>query len=286
MLCACSAESNDTSGPDFVLPETVGISSFTPSSASKVGSGYLDTSNLANGYVGASITSSARCKLQIIKDDESYNYDIPSDGSPIVVPLNMGDGVYEFRFMQNTSGSNYINVGHTSANVALNSEFAPYLYPNIFCSYSADSAVAQKAKELARDAKNEGDVVKGIYRWISENISYDKAKAAQLADATGYIPNPDEVLASGTGICFDYASLAAAMFRSLGIPCQIITGYVDPNNLYHAWNMIYIDGQWVSAEFSVDPNTWTRVDLTFAAASSDSSEYVGEGKTYTDRYVY
>ena len=76
-------------------------------------------------------------------------------------------------------------------------------------------------------------------------------------------------LASGTGICFDYASLGAAMLRSLGIPCQVITGYVSPDDVYHAWNMVYIDGEWISVEISIKPNSWTRVDLTFAASGAD-----------------
>lgn len=68
------------------------------------------------------------------------------------------------------------------------------------------------------------------------------------------MPNPDETLASRSGICFDYASLAAAMLRSLGIPCQVITGYVGPESLYHAWNMVYIDGSWVGVAISRTPS--------------------------------
>jgi len=48
--------------------------------------------------------------------------------------------------------------------------------------------------------------------------------------------------------------------------------------------MIYIDGRWVSAQITVNPDTWTRVDLTFAAAGAGGT--IGDGTTYTDRYVY
>ena len=146
--------------------------------------------------------------------------------------------------------------------------------------------MVSKARELADGATNTGEVVRSIYNWVVGNITYDTEKAKQLAEATGYIPNPDETLASKTGICFDYASMAAAMFRSLGIPARIITGYVSPNNLYHAWNMIYIDGEWVSVNYEVGPNTWTRADLTFAAADPQSISTTGDGTEYTDRYVY
>ena len=127
-------------------------------------------------------------------------------------------------------------------------------------------------------------MVRNIYQWVVDNITYDHDKAAQLASATGYVPDPDATLASGTGICFDYASLGAAMLRSLGIPCQVITGYVSPDDVYHAWNMVYIDGEWVSVEISIKPNSWTRVDLTFAASGAAST--IGDGTSYTDRYTY
>ena len=128
-------------------------------------------------------------------------------------------------------------------------------------------------------------MVRAVYDWLTRNIAYDTGKAAQLADTTGYVPDPDATLSAGSGICFDYASLAAAMFRSLGIPCQIVTGYVSPDNIYHAWNMIYIDGTWVSAQITVNANQWTRIDTTFAAGGA-GADYIGDGSTYTDRYVY
>lgn len=117
-----------------------------------------------------------------------------------------------------------------------------------------------------------------------DNVSYDNDKASKLKQATGYVPNPDKTLTSKKGICFDYASLGAAMLRSVGIPTKIVTGYVSPDQIYHAWIMVYIDGTWKNAQFSVDKNTWSRVDLTFAADGDNKD--VGDGKEYTDRYVY
>ena len=213
------------------------------------------------------------------------NYDLPGDGTPISVPLTMGDGTYDVQVMQNTEGDRYVPINGTTVDAVLASEFEPFLRPNVFCDYDADSACVAKASELAVGAQNEGDVLRSIYTWIAENISYDTEKAERLADATGYVPNPDATLAEGKGICFDYVSLGAAMLRSLGIPTKIVTGYVSPDNIYHAWNLVYLDGSWRSVKVSVDPDTWTRIDLTFAAAGG-SGKYVGDAKEYTDRYTY
>jgi threonine dehydrogenase-like Zn-dependent dehydrogenase len=142
-----------------------------------------------------------------------------------------------------------------------------------------------KARELVSGAENQGDAVKAVCNYIVQNVSYDTDKASQLSGTSGYVPNPDETFSTNKGICFDYASLGAAMLRSVGIPAKIITGYVSPEDLYHAWIMVYIDGSWSSAQFSVNPQSWSRVDLTFAADSSITG-LVGDGKTYTERYVY
>lgn len=296
-LCSCGSGSSDgasgssgandegdTSGPTFNLPSTILASSYNADGAISGNDASIDVSSLADGYVAASATNSSRLKFQVSKGEMSYNYDLPSDGTPIVAPLNMGSGPYTFRVMQNTSGDNYVEILSVVENVQLSDEFQPFLRPNVFVNYNEGSAVVSKARELAASAENEGDVMRSVYYWVVDNISYDHDKATQLASATGYVPNPDETLSSGKGICFDYASLCAAMLRSLGIPCKVMTGYVAPEDVYHAWNMVYINGEWVSAEISVHANDWTRVDLTFAA--SGAGDTVGDGSAYTERYTY
>ena len=43
-----------------------------------------------------------------------------------------------------------------------------------------------------------------------------------------------------------YSSLLASMLRSLDVPTKLVTGYVAPDYLYHAWNEVYIEGTgWV-----------------------------------------
>lgn len=279
-----TGEDDSTSGPAYSEPAQVVAASFDPAAASGQNDALIDTSHISEGYVAASAVNGNRLKFQVSCGDMSYNYDLPGDGTPIVCPLNMGDGTYRLRVMQNTGGSNYVEIAAITVDVSMASEFEPFLRPNVFCSFADDSACVQLARELAADAQNQGDVLRSVYRWIQDNISYDTGKAAELADATGYVPDPDATLESRTGICFDYASLAAAMLRSLGIPCKIITGYVSPDGIYHSWNMVYIDGEWISVEISVGPDSWTRIDLTFAAAGAGST--VGDGTDYTDRYVY
>jgi len=244
----------------------------------------IDTSHVEDGYVSAAAKSPATLKFQVKKDDVAYNYDLPNDGTPMVYPVNMGDGEYLFRIMENTDGSNYAELEAVEEKVKLASEFAPYLVPNQFCNYTAKSECVKKARELSAAAQSQTDVLNAVCYHVVQNVTYDHDKAQKLSTGTGYVPNPDETLQTGKGVCFDYASLGAAMLRSLGLPTKIVTGYVSPGDIYHAWIMVYVDNEWKTAEFSVDPKTWSRVDLTFV--SSGTTQFTGNGGSYTDRYVY
>ena len=284
LVSACGGGSSGgggTSAPTgaaFTPPETIALPDVPEEGDA------IDASHMPQGYIEARQSSAARLKFQVSKGDMVYNYDLPNDGTATVFPVNMGDGKYLLRIMRNTDGNNYVETNSVETEVTLENEYAPFLLPNQFCNYNADSACVAKARELTANASNQGEAVQKICEYIIDNVSYDQEKAAALTTTTGYVPNPDETLATGKGVCFDYASLGAAMLRSMGLPTKIITGYVSPGDLYHAWIMIYVDGSWKTGEFSVNPDSWSRVDLTFAA--SGSSEFTGDGTNYTERYVY
>lgn len=283
---ASNASEGQTSGPAFDRPE-LELSPFDADTAIDSNGALIDTSHLAAGYVAVSATSTSRLKFQVTSSTSAleYYYDLPNDGTPISCPLTMGDGSYSFTVWENSSGQRYAYLGSVeNQDVTLADEFQPFVHPSVYCDYDADSKSTQLANDLCANAQNDGDALRAIYDWVVQNIAYDEDKAATLANATGYIPSPDATVAEGSGICFDYASLAAAMLRSQGIPCKIVTGNVSPDNIYHAWNMVYIDGTWVNAAINIEQNTWTRIDTTFAAGSGSS--FVGDGTTYTDQYTY
>ena len=272
-------KSSDASGAAYKLPAEVKVPKTTSSSAP-----LIDVDGVDDGYVCAAAQSSSRLKFQVKCGDAAYNYDMPNDGTPALFPVNMGSGSYGFRIMENVEGSSYAELEAAYLDVDLKSEFAPFLVPNIFCSYNTKSKCVAKARDLVKSSENEGEVVREVCTFVAKAITYDYDKAEVLAKSSGYIPDPDSTLAEGKGVCFDYAALTAAMLRSLGMPTKVITGYVSPDDLYHAWIMVYINGTWESVLFSVKPNTWSRCDVTFASAGVSS--VTGNGTTYTDRYTY
>ena len=245
---------------------------------------YIDTSSVSEGYVAVSATSSSRLKFQVLKGDATYNYDLSSDGTPSIFPLQCGDGTYTFRVMENIVDKKYAELYTTSCDVSLESGFAPFLRPSDYVRFSDDSKCVRKASELAASSQDDLELIGKVYQFVTSNVKYDKEKATSVK--AGYLPDPDTTMVTGMGICFDYASLAGAMLRSQGIPTKEIFGYVSPNDVYHAWNMFYTEKTgWVVASFEVKGTGWNRLDLTFAAGGAPSS-FVGDGSNYSDLYTY
>ena len=97
----------------------------------------------------------------------------------------------------------------------------------------------------------------------------------------------DEILTSGTGICLDYAAVMAAMLRSQSIPTRLEVGYAK--DAYHAWISVYTkETGWLNGIISFDGKTWTLMDPTFGANSSESAlkKFIGDGSNYTLQKLY
>lgn len=249
----------------------------------------LDASNTADGYVMAQYHGeNEKVKLQIIAPDETtYTYLVTETDTYQVYPLPGGNGSYHVRVLESISieENRYAIVFAQDLEVVIEDEFSPFLRPNYYVNFEPGSKTVAKAQELSEDCYCDLDVVNNVYHHVIENISYDTDKAENVA--YGYTPDPDETLASGTGICFDYASLMSAMLRSQQIPTRLEVGYAG--EVYHAWISCYVDEiGWVDNIISFDGENWSLMDPTLAANNSSSAvgEYIGDGSNYLIKYTY
>lgn len=281
-LCGCTASGTASGGGGYQIPPFRG-DTFSEADAEDGGGIRVDLSQLEQGIVGVQVTSDARLKFQVVHGEEKYNYDLPGDGMTVFFPLNMGDGEYTFRLMEQVEDTRYSCSWSETRTVTLQDAFQPFLRPSQIVPYTEQSACVQKARELAADCDTDSELAAAVYRFLVENIRYDEEKAQTVT--SGYLPDPDATLADGMGICFDYASLAAAMLRSMGVPCKVITGYVGETT-YHAWNSFYLQSEgWVTAEIRVSVDQWQQVDITFAAGGVPDGQAAVDD-SYTTRYVY
>lgn len=246
----------------------------------------IDYSHMSDGYICASYTGTCpKVKLRITGPDTIvYTYDLHGNGYE-TFPLSSGDGYYDVTIYENISGTNYATCLYADLEVQISDTFGPFLYPNQYVNFNADSKVVAKGQELAEGASSDLEVITRVYDYITQNITYDYAKASD--PPTGYTSDVDAILTSGTGICLDYAAVMASMLRSQRIPTRLEVGYAQ--DAYHAWISIYTaDTGWLNGIIEFDGNVWTLVDPTFGANTDDKAlkKFIGDGSNYILQKMY
>lgn len=246
----------------------------------------IDYSHADQGYICADYSGSVS-KIKLIlsgPDGTDYTYDLHGNGYE-VFPLSAGSGNYKAAIYENISGTSYSTCLYAGFDAVLANEFGPFLYPNQYVNFNADSKAVAKGAELAAGADTDLDVVISIYNYITASIEYDYNKASD--PPAGYVTDVDEILSSGTGICLDYAALMSAMLRSQQIPTRLEVGYAK--DAYHAWISVYTEETgWLNGLIEFTGSSWTLVDPTFGANSSEKSlkKFIGDGTNYTLKKVY
>lgn len=252
----------------------------------------IDASNSSQGYLMIRLKKamSGSYRILVNADDINvrYTFQLNSSGNYEVIPLTEGSGKYTVNVLKVTSAGKGTVIFKQSLSVSVADSFLPFLTPNQFCMYDAGSSCVALSSKLCGGNKDTIAKTAAIYDYVINNISY--VSTAENG-ANGYIPVPDTVLANKSGICFDYASLMAAMLRSQKIPTKVVVGYAG--DIYHAWISVYVDGSgWIDGYIYFDGNSWNRMDPTFAASAKDDADYkntvdfISNGSNYSVMYYY
>ncbi|MDD3394768.1 MAG: transglutaminase-like domain-containing protein [Anaerotignum sp.] len=278
--------SGDPKAAVIQAPQASGTVVYTASGDKNV---TVDASNTADGYVMVKYTGDASAKLKLILTCPSgikYTYNLSSKGNYETFILSNGSGNYSLGVYKNIADTKYSTLFTKSLQVSLKDEFSPFLRPNQYVNFNANSQVVTLAASLVKNCSNDIEKVQTIYEYVVKNITYDKQKAQTVQ--SGYLPVVDNVLKEKKGICFDYAAVMAAMLRSQGIPTKLVTGYTG--SAYHAWISTYSkETGWVEGIIFFDGTTWRLMDPTFASTGNSSDaimKYIGDGKNYQEKYLY
>lgn len=246
----------------------------------------LDISDTDQGYLTAvSDSTDQMMNVQLTAEDGVvYSYFI-SPGESAVIPFSSGSSTYQVSCYQQISDSQYAALYADTLEIKLANEFLPFLYPNQYVNFTPDSEASKLALSMVSEDTSDIDALQTIYNYVVSHVTYDY----DLADtvASGYLPDVDETLQTGKGICFDYAALTAAMLRSCDIPCKLQIGYAG--DIKHAWINVYIRSRgWVDKAVEFSGDSWSRMDPTFDSNSEDKDtiqEYIGDNNNYTVQFT-
>jgi hypothetical protein len=129
-----------------------------------------------------------------------------------------------------------------------------------------NSSPALLIKEIISPDQTDKQKVTAIFRWVTDNISYNIRAAARNSgytyeetdDDTARIIKPlnlrvaETVLKRRMAVCDGYARLFKTLCDHAGIPGKVITGYARTGwyrrqtkfGSNHSWNAVYIDSSW------------------------------------------
>lgn len=227
----------------------------------------VDYSHVQQGYIGAKLlVKDTKVKIRVEKDGVQYNHDLLSQ-EWTTYPLSQGSGQYTIVILKNIEGKKYARVAQKQIDVTLESETIPFVYPNQVVDYQPDSQVVQLSFELTQKDQNQLQRIKTLYEYVVDHLDYDNSKAKNVSNVY-VLPDLDKAIQEGKGICFDYASLLAALCRIQGIPARVITGETEIE--YHAWVEVYLEGKgWINPKYEFDKEKWTMMDPTFDDSMGD-----------------
>jgi len=123
----------------------------------------------------------------------------------------------------------------------------------------------------------QGAVVSGDLGATAQAVMQAVHRAlAYVPGATTVKTTAAEALASGQGVCQDFAHLMIAACRALGIPARYVSGYVlaprrGSATASHAWNDVFVAGR-----------GWLSLDPTHGLEQTEDYVRVAVGRDYAD----
>ncbi len=106
-------------------------------------------------------------------------------------------------------------------------------------------AVTEIVGPLTEKLTTEHEKFRAIFRWITENIEYNKS-AASASEA-------DKIIRKNKAVCQGFSNLLKEMCNSVNIDCDVIVGYTktEPKDINkklkktdHAWNSVKLYDKW------------------------------------------
>lgn len=128
---------------------------------------------------------------------------------------------------------------------------------------SDSSSIISIATQLTEGIENDYDKVLALHDWICSYMYYDTDSLSSQETPSYYAA---EIVQTRKAVCLGFATLMAALCRSIDIPCNVVSGYalgvgtdtewtdetVNTEYQNHAWNEVYVDGRWVIVDTTWD----------------------------------
>lgn len=121
---------------------------------------------------------------------------------------------------------------------------------------STDPRIMDQARRIAGSEEDPEAVARLIGEWVY---------GALEKEITPSLPSAVQVLESRRGDCNEHTVLYVALARSLGLPTRTAAGLVhlDGRFFYHAWPEVWLGGEWVAVDPTLDQHPADATHLRF-----------------------
>ena len=122
------------------------------------------------------------------------------------------------------------------------------------------------ATQLTEGIESDYDKALALHDWVCSYMYFD-VDNLNSEETRPY--HADEIIQNQRAVCLGFATLYAALCRSIDIPCNVVSGYAlgvgevtewtdaiinSPDEQNHAWNEVYLDNRWVIVDPTWDTN--------------------------------
>lgn len=128
---------------------------------------------------------------------------------------------------------------------------------------SNSDSIISIAQQLTQGISDDYSKVLALHDWICSYMYYDVDSLSEQ-EAPPYYAT--DIVKTRKAVCLGFATLMAALCRSIDIPCNVVSGYalgvgddtewteetVATAEQNHAWNEVYVDGRWVIIDTTWD----------------------------------
>ncbi len=144
--------------------------------------------------------------------------------------------------------------------------------------------IGEKVRPLIK--ASDRDTVKAIHDYLVNTLTYEPYTQASYEAyeraAAKYEKGSAIALASGYGICQNYADLFCEMCVRAGIPCEVVSGSAKGEG--HAWNRVYLDGKWWHIDCTWDDPVSSKPKLIYTYYLVEPMDLVKDHVWYDSDY--
>lgn len=128
---------------------------------------------------------------------------------------------------------------------------------------SESSGIKSIAQQITANCTSDYQRILALHDWVCAYLRYD-TDSINSGETPAYYA--EKVVQNRNAVCLGFATLYAALCRSIGIPCNVVSGYAlgigsdlswTEETAYteeqnHAWNEVYVDNRWIIVDTTWD----------------------------------